>query len=253
MSDMPPTTTRKTASDGAARCAFEGGASILAAALLLGGCASAPAAPPVELSAIYGQLADACRRENGPLTVVQAERSDIRQVPRLNDRVNGSIDGRQSARRPTVATPDSCIATGTLPKAVEAAGNAARFPVDFASAPAILAADVRDADVDGAEPRGGELPQPLKLRYAPSSIELRRNEALALAAKFSEAASRDDVRLTIAVGRGGIGNAFEQVMMAHNRVRLINEMLPPRLVASSTFDPELADDTLIITFVATVQ
>lgn len=246
MSNNPPI-RRRSAAAGPPPAAAKGATVFFAAALLVGGCANVPTAPPtVDLASIYGQLADTCRTEPGSRAVVQGRDSDVSKFPNGRIRDTALIVAGQPFRPALNAQSDACLVTGGLPTAANSGAEEAR------GLAIMLAARKRSENDETGEHRDGELPRPLHLRYAPSSIELRRSDALALAAKFAEAASQD-VRIAIAVGRGGIGNAFEQATIAHNRVRLINEMLPPALVTSIMFDPELADDTLILTFIAAGQ
>ena len=247
MSNIPPI-RRRSAAAGPIPAAAKGPTVLFAAALLVGGCANVPTAPPtVDLSSIYGQLADTCQPEPGPrAAVAQGRNSDVRQFPHGQIRGTELLVAGQPPRPAPNAQSDPCLVTGGLPTAANSGADEAR------GLATMIAARKRPENDEPSEHRDGELPRPLHLRYAPSSIELRRSDALALAAKFAEAASQD-VRIAVAVGRGGIGNAFEQATIAHNRVRLINEMLPPALVTSIMFDPELADDTLILTFIAAGQ
>jgi hypothetical protein len=202
----------------------------LLAALCLGGCAAEKVGAPVlDTAGVYEQLAAAC---NG------------RPIPPLAGPPSESGVAPSPASRGAGPQPRPVVAAALL-SCAEAKDDAPRLvPTAAAASLARLT----------AQPALGEIaegaPRPLMLRYPPVGDELRRADATTLATMVGHALARSDLRLRLTVGRGGLGNAFEQIIVAKNRARRIKEMLPPGLVTSVSFDPELPDDALRLEYVA---
>ncbi len=191
--------------------------SMLVVAAMVGGCASLSGGPPppVEPAGLLAQLAVACR----PSKPTASGSALAKEPP-------GAVATSQDA-----ATALAVAACAPADPPAGAAGAAS-------SAVAALATGSLGESLGRA--RG---PAPVVLRYEPNRDGLRRGDATLLAAAIARGVEQGGLRLTIAVGRGGLGNAFEQVVRAQNRALRLKEMLPPGMVSSITFDPGLPDDT----------
>ncbi|MEZ5843422.1 MAG: hypothetical protein R3D27_06755 [Hyphomicrobiaceae bacterium] len=203
-------------------------------ALLVASCASrVPEPPSVDLATIYGQLAAAC----GSAPAANHERIDPTRLTNSPPNSDVSAKRRPPMRRPTSSAVDACLETATL--------SARDDPVNKVT-------PQWGAEPDASSNRTGP-PRPLTMRFAPDGLDLRPADAMVLAKALTVALAQADVRAEVAVGRGGLGNGFQQAMIAHKRVHRINQMLPAGLVTSVTYDPELADDSLVVTFVPAGQ
>ncbi len=105
--------------------------------------------------------------------------------------------------------------------------------------PAGSASATPTAKADGAE---------LFIDFEPGAVTLpdqsRRKIVDAVAARMLDGATR----LRIVAARGGSGNMFDQAVIAQKRARVVNELLPARMVDSVEFDPMLPEDTVRIEF-----
>lgn len=77
-------------------------------------------------------------------------------------------------------------------------------------------------------------------------VAAKDRAALAALARHNRDAGRKVAR--IHAGRGGAGNVFEQAILAQQRARAVQDLLPKDVKATIDFDPELADDTVRIEF-----
>lgn len=144
-------------------------------------------------------------------------------------KLNEALAQRAAQRSCGIQPHANRIETGSLPKGIPE--DATRV----ADAPSTVFAEPPATASTSAHPRA------MSIRFMPSSIALPESDRETLASFLAKnAAPRRQVRVTIS--RGGAGNAFDQLMVANNRITEINRLLVASVVATAAFDPSLPDD-----------
>jgi hypothetical protein len=182
--------------------------------LALTGCAASPEKPVVtgaiDTARVIAQL------ECPAPKLAQASAANVAPVASPLDKAQGTPCGGSAARLPHHSRPatDRAVAIATA-----LSHAAARGPTLSRSSSS----------------------KPMYFRYPEAATELSRSDAVAVEALVRDL-GRDD-RVSISFGRGGSGNAFEQLVIGYNRAERINQLLPADQVVSVEFDPMLPDDT----------
>lgn len=148
---------------------------------------------------------------------------------------------RKARESGAAAAPTSGPAKPCVPKSAGASlvETGSIKPELSAPKPAGAAGANQATKADGAE---------LFIDFEPGAVTLpdpaRRQIVDAVAARMLDGATR----LRIVAARGGSGNMFDQAVIAQKRARVVNELLPARMVDSVEFDPMLPEDTVRIEF-----
>ncbi len=85
--------------------------------------------------------------------------------------------------------------------------------------------------------------------FEPSSLSLPARERQALKEAVAVRLVGGGKAVRIFAARGGQGNWFDQAVVAQQRARAVNALLPPRMEVSMEFDPSLPEDTVRIEFI----
>lgn len=97
-------------------------------------------------------------------------------------------------------------------------------------------------------PGGNPAREELYIDFQPGSLTLSDREKASIKEAVGSRLLSGDVRLRISAARGGMGNQFDQAIVGGKRARLVNAMLPARMVESVEFDPSLPEDTVRLEF-----
>lgn len=107
--------------------------------------------------------------------------------------------------------------------------------------------------IGGAAPPSMSNTEELFIDFEPAMVTLSEKEQNAIREAAAVRLAGGDKVARICAARGGSGNWFDQAVVAQKRARVVNELLPPRMVASLEFDPALPEDTVRIEFVKRSQ
>jgi len=134
---------------------------------------------------------------------------------------------------PPIAVSPVPLETGSIPQTV-------RPPLE-----ATLAVSAAGTPKPTAGSAGRE---ELYIDFQPGSVTLSDREKFAIKDAVGARLLSGDVRLRISAARGGTGNLYEQATIADKRARVVNGILPNKLVDSVEFDPDLPEDTVRLEF-----
>ncbi|MEQ1698247.1 MAG: hypothetical protein ABL901_20650 [Hyphomicrobiaceae bacterium] len=118
-------------------------------------------------------------------------------------------------------------------------------PLNGAKAPVVSSA----AKTTG----GNAAAEELYIDFLPGSVTLSDREKASIKEAVAVRLLSGEVRLRISAARGGTGNQFDQAIIADKRARIVNGILPIRMVESVEFDPNLPEETVRIEFYRPVK
>lgn len=147
-------------------------------------------------------------------------------------------EGKLRAQAEALAKP---IETGSNPPMPSPAAQ----PLHRGAAVPVTSVAAKAATGAGAEE--------LYIDFLPGSVSLSDREKAGIKEAVAARSLSGDVRLRISAARGGTGNQFDQATIADKRARIVNGILPIRMVESVEFDPNLPEDTVRIEFHRPVQ
>ena len=130
--------------------------------------------------------------------------------------------------QPRSAEPANSIVTGALP---------AKSAVAPDAEPVVT-------PVSGVDAQSNEY----YIDFDPNSVSLSDREKKGIRDALKDHMASGAMRIRLLAARGGMGNEFDQAIIAEKRARLVNEILPAKVVESVEFDPTLPEDTVLIEF-----
>ena len=90
--------------------------------------------------------------------------------------------------------------------------------------------------------------QELYIDFQSDSVTLSDKEKATLREAIAAKALSGWSRITISAARGGTGNSFDQAIVAQKRAKVVNEIIPIRMIELVEFDPTLPEDTVRLEF-----
>ena len=99
--------------------------------------------------------------------------------------------------------------------------------------------------IDGKSKTGN---QELYVDFQADSVTLSDKEKAALQEAVADRVLSGWSRISISAARGGAGNQFEQAIIAQKRARVVNEIIPTKMIELVEFDPTLPEDTVRLEF-----
>ena len=202
---------------------------------ILGGCASdeVPTLSPAHHLATAHELAAVCRDPSVPsASAAKATHPNARPTMVAPATLNDALTQRgHQPRCGTRQTVTTAIETGSIPDP----GPLTMPPIAVARAATALEQAPASRQQDGARPR-------LYLRFAPSSIKLSATDRDALGTFLATPSDASSRHVRVTMSPGGAGNAFDQLVVANNRIAEINGLLGASVIATAAFDPSLPDD-----------
>ena len=99
-----------------------------------------------------------------------------------------------------------------------------------------------------ADDKSNTANQEVYVDFQPGSVTLSDREKAVLREAVAARALSGWSRISISAARGGTGNLFDQAIVAEKRAKVVNEIIPSKMIELVEFDPTLPEDTVRLEF-----
>ena len=100
----------------------------------------------------------------------------------------------------------------------------------------------------GPDEKSNTANQEVYVDFQPGSLTLSDREKAAVREAVAARVLSGWSRISISAARGGTGNLFDQAIVAEKRAKVVNEIIPSKMIELVEFDPTLPEDTVRLEF-----
>ena len=100
----------------------------------------------------------------------------------------------------------------------------------------------------GPDDKSNTANQEVYVDFQPGSLTLSDREKAAVREAVAARVLSGWSRISISAARGGTGNLFDQAIVAEKRAKVVNEIIPSKMIELVEFDPTLPEDTVRLEF-----
>lgn len=157
-----------------------------------------------------------------------------------------SKDDAAALLPPFVGAPKQQAQSAVVPPLETGSLPAKTPPTPKAAGQEVAAAMISPSGSPDEKTKAGE--QELYVDFQAESVALSDREKAALREAVAARVLSGWSRISISAARGGTGNLFDQAIKAEKRARVVNEIIPNRMIELVEFDPTLPEDTVRLEF-----